>query len=392
VIHCRSVLKRGLFVEAAVNLALLGVLVAYLFAAIPGYFVDTQGGDYPFYVEMANDALGNAVPSPWRYRPLNPWLASWLIKAGASANAAFFTLTFIFAAASIVLLRIFLRQLSVSPFGARAGALLFAVSVGGYIPLRRYHGYPDALTNCLILVVLILVASRRSVATAIALAIGSLAKETMLLLVPFVGWRLHKASVPWQRVVAVVATPIAVYFLLRVVIPPVAGGTPIALTFSAQIEYWREAMVHGWVRWILWAIAYSMGPVWLLAAAGLRGNWRFLGSVSLYLLALLAPLIRTTDTERALMLSFPVVFALAAHALDQRRGHTSGVIVAAIAIACQLGAQLTYEWAPTFRFWVVSPKDIVFLALCVTPLAAIALTHSTATPADPLSWPSDRQT
>jgi hypothetical protein len=380
---------RELLDDIAINIALLGVLVACMFLAVPGYFVDTQGGDYPYYVQMAESLRHNSVPSPWRYRPLNPLLASVLMKTGVSANAAFFALTLVFAAVSIVLLRIFLRQLSISNFGARAGALLFAVSVGGYIPLRRYHGYPDALTNCLILLVLIALAANRSTAVAWALGVGTLAKETMLLMVPFVGWRLWRSSGRWPRAALVVVIPIAIYFGLRAVIPAAVGGAAVALSVQAQLDYWQTAMVHGWVRWLLWAVAYSMGPVWLLAAAGSRGNWRFVGTFTLYLIALLVPLLRTTDTERALMLSFPLVFALAAHAIDQRRGGASGIAVAVVAVASQLAAQFTYEWAPTSRIWIVSPKDVVFLALCLTPIAVWLATRAAVT--SRLHWPDESQ-
>jgi hypothetical protein len=165
----------------------------------------------------------------------------------------------------------------------------------------------------------------------------------------------------------------------------------LALSVEAQLDYWRTAMVHGWVRWLLWALAYSMGPLWLLAAWGAARNWPFLASSTLYLIPLLAPLLRTTDTERALMLSFPVVFPLAASVLDRHRGTAAGVVIAAIAIACQLGAQVTFEWAPTFRLGVVSPKDVVFLLLCLAPLAAVIAFRASGAAVSELKWP-DRVT
>jgi len=111
--------------------------LGYMFTFAPEFFYESQGGDYPFYVQIANDLFGNAVPSPWRYRLLNPGLASLLIGVGFGTDAAFLTLTLFFAGVSCVLMRIYLSQLGLSMFAARTGALIFAVSVGAVIPVRR---------------------------------------------------------------------------------------------------------------------------------------------------------------------------------------------------------------------------------------------------------------
>lgn len=361
-----------------------------MFAAVPGYFVETQGGDYPHYVRIAASPLASGVPSPWLYRPLNPLFASLVIKAGVPADVAFFVLTFAWALASCLLMQAYLRLLSLSPFAARTGAVLFAVSVGAYVPLRRYYGYPDALTNGFILLVLVSAASGRRVATTVALGLGSLAKESLLLLLPFLAWRSTAAGVRWPRLVAMLSVPVAVYVLLRLVIPSTdPNGHSVALSLDAQIGYWKTAMVHGWVRWVLWAFAYSMGPVWVIAALGAPRNGRFIGQFALFLLALLAPLARTTDTERALMLAFPVVFPLAAYAIDLCGDRRRACAVAAIAIACTWAAQLTFDWSPSARVGPVNAKDVVFVLLCVTPAAAVMwCSRRSPSPAvSPLTWP-----
>jgi hypothetical protein len=204
------------------------------------------------------------------------------------------------------------------------------------------------------------------------LAVGTLAKESLLLLLPFLAARLHAVRVSLAVAGAVLAAPVAVFLLLRLMIGPDAAGTSsVALTWDAQVEYWRTAMVHGVGRWILWAFAYSMGPVWVLAAIAAPRQWTFVRSCALLLLPLLVPLLRTTDTERALMLAFPVVFPLAAHALQSLRESRHAVSLAALAIACTFAAQLTFDWSPEMRLGVVNAKDAVFVVLCLTPIAPL---------------------
>jgi hypothetical protein len=269
-------------------------------------------------------------------------------------------------------MRVYLQQLGLSLFASRSGALLFAASVGAYIPLRRYYGYTDALTNFFILLALILAAKRLHLATALALGVGTVAKESMLLLVPFLARRLIVPPGSWWTAATVVAPPVAVFIALRLFVPPdPSGSAPVALTLSAQFDYWRTAMVHGAPRWVLWAFAYSLGPVWLLAAAAIRGNMPFIATMVLYAIPVLVPLTRTTDTERALMLLFPIAFPLAAHAIDRCDGNSRALWITALAVACTWVAQLTFDWIPQQRVGPVNAKDVTFLLLCLAPAAAV---------------------
>jgi hypothetical protein len=281
-----------------------------------------------------------------------------------------------------------LRQLGLSRFGARSGAVLFAVTVGAFIPLRRYYGYSDALTNTLILLVLVLTAARRHLATVASLCVGTLAKESLLLLLPFLGRCWLAATGSWPRVAAVVAAPLAVFLLLRLTVPPdPSGASPVALTLQTQFDYWRTAMVHGPGRWVLWALAYSFGPVWLLAVLGIRGNLAFVRSMLLYALPVLVPLTRTTDTERALMLLFPLAIPLAASALDACRDHRLALPVAILAAICSWVAQLTFDWVPQARIGPATVKDIGFVLLSLLPAIAVFACASRQSTTPSLRWP-----
>lgn len=372
--------------DAAIVFALLAAEAAFLVAFIPGYFDTAAGGDYPYYARMAASLEDPSVPSPWRFRVLNPLLARGLMAFGLSAHAAFFTLTFLFALASSVLMSVFLRQLALSPRAARVGAVLFAASVGGYTPLRRYFGYPDAIANFLLLAALVSLAAGRRGWLAASLGVGALAKENALLLLPFLFVRVRAWAAPIVSS-GVLAAPVVVWILLRVTLAAPDGGASLALSVEAQLAYWREAMVHGVVRWILWAVAYSMGPLWPIAAVAALRNRRFVAGFALYILVLVLPLVRTTDTERALMLLFPLVLPLVAWAIDDSGRH--GRRVALLTLACTLAAQLTYEWSPAWRPGPVNAKDLTFAALALAPAVAAVRWRGSARAA-PLGWPPVR--
>lgn len=366
--------------------AILAGELTWMAATVPDFLSRAHGGDYPYYVQMAETPLTTAVPSPWRYRLLNPWLASLLARGGLSIDVAFLSLTAIFAFASSLAMRSFLRRLSLSPFAAGAGAILFAASIGGYVPLRRYYGYTDALTNFLMLLVLIAATAWRPAAIAALLGVSTVAKESLLLLLPFVVQRLRAAAVSWARVAAIVVAPLAVFVGLRLTVGS-AGESPLALAWETQVAYWRTAMVHGAARWMLWSFAYSMGPLWLLAALAAPRHPRFV-VVGLWLIVpLIAPIVRTTDTERALLLAFPVVLPLAISLIDECRTRGAQVALAAIVCVASLAGQWTFEWADPPRIGPINAKDLVFAALCLAPAATALICRRPGARAT-LAWPA----
>ena len=366
-------------------LAILGGELAWMFATVPDFLSKASGGDYPYYVNMAATPLTTGVPSPWRYRLLNPWLASLLVKSGLTIDVAFLMLTTVFAFASSMTMRLYLRRLSLSAFTANAGAVLFAMSIGGYVPLRRYYGYTDALTNFLILIVLVSAITWRPAVTAMLLGVGTVAKESLLLLVPFIVARGRAARLEWTRIALVVAVPVVVFVLLRLIVG-MAGESPVALSWETQVAYWRTAMVHGVVRWVLWSIAYSMGPLWLLAAWAAPRQWRFLGFGLWLIVPLIAPIVRTTDTERALLLAFPVILPLAVSLFDECSSGTRRMALAVVTCLAALGGQMTFDWANPPRIGPITAKDLVFAGLCVVTVAAAFISRQPGARAR-LEWP-----
>jgi hypothetical protein len=373
-------------IDAALIAILLALGLALCVLTTPDYLAVAAGGDFPFYVQMAASPLANAAAPPWNLRILNPALASALIAAGVPVSLAFLTLTWLFALVSSTLMGIFLRQLMVSPLASRAGALLFAASAGGCALLRRNFGYPDALTNCGILAVLICVAAKRRGLLAWALTAAAFTKETVLLMLPWCAWQARHWR-PRLAVIALIALPIGVWLMLRIALS--SADAPVAFTIGDQLAYWREAMTHGALRWILWSVVYSLGPIWLVALIAAPRNIAFIARFALFLAAVFVPLARTTDTDRALMLTFPVVIPLAACALDNCGARHRVLIASAITIACTLITQMSFAWSPAARIGPLNAKDLLVATVCLLSAGVVMFYQQAAERGDraTLHWP-----
>ena len=257
---------------------------------------------------MAETPLTTTVPSPWRYRLLNPWLAS-LLSRRALDRRRLSHAHDVFAFASSLAMRTFLRRLSLSPFAAGAGASSSprrsaAMCRSALLRLhRRADQLPDAARPDA-------ATAWRPAVTAALLGVGTIAKESLLLLLPFVVERARAAAVDVDANRDGGAGAAGRVRVLRLIVGT-AGESPLALNWETQVAYWRTAMVHGaaagfcgrsrtrWARcgcWRHWPR---------------RGTWRFLGIGLWLIVPLIAPIVRTTDTERALLLAFPVVLPLA---------------------------------------------------------------------------------
>ena len=102
---------------------------------------------------------------------------------------------------------------------------------------------------------------------------------------------------------------------------------------------------------------------------------------------LVLPLLRTTDTERVLMLTFPLVCPLAAAALARWKDPRQATAVAWLAIACAWLAQLTFGWRDPLPIGPARAKDLVFAALCVLPLVPGLVIPSHRRETVRLRWP-----
>jgi hypothetical protein len=320
------------------------------------------GGDYAHYSRAAVEG-SRAIPAPWRYRVLFTGLAESASAMGMPAPVAFLVVTACAATLGCAVFGFFLEGLGFNHRTACLGVGVFASSCGGWMAVRGY-GYPDAVANLFLIWALLCLVRSQFAKAGCIIAVGVLAKESLLLLVPLgvlAGireGRLRDASV-------LALLPAATYLGVRYV---VGRGVDEYGFFSLQniegvLGYWRNTMTDGPIRWVVWAAVYSFGPLWILAALGMRNGRMYVLNTLPYWGALLLPLALTTDTDRVLSLFFPVVIPLALLGAEEVSGKrwivsASGIVL--VVVLCQA----------TFA-WTASVKTVAVGFLCIAPVGLL---------------------
>lgn len=352
--------------------AILMASVLVLAQLAPNFHAN-GGGDYHQYSQMTRTPLNNTAAAPWCYRPLLPALAGGVARLGLPLPRAFLVVSALAALLSCVAFACLVRNLGFSPSGAILGGCLFAASCGGFGAIQHY-GYPDALTNLFLVLSFSLLYSGRPVGAAMVIAVGVVAKESLLLVVPAVIFLSRKARRPVSAATLILC-PLLAYVTLRVVIPGGQGQSFFsASNMDGVAQYWKSSMRHGEIRWCLWALTYSLGPLWLLAALNGRAGRKHLWHLSAYLIMLVLPLALTTDTNRALCLAFPAVIPVALCGWERfrhsRRTYwTMGVVTITATFVCAS----TYYWTSMWKYVFVP-------LLCVLPAAWMFVFRRQAVP------------
>jgi hypothetical protein len=292
-----------------------------------------ESGDSHVYLQMAAEPSATA-PAPWGLRILAPWLVA---ASGLSPRNGFTLLTLGSLAATATLLYFRLR-LVVERGTAAFGMFLF-VSSFGTIGLLRNPYLVDALAFPFIMAAFLLYSLRRWAALAVVMAIGMLAKESMIFVVVTVvaDWGLElirnlclgtssgsrNASSNVDRparvigggsVALVVALPLAVFFALHY------GGSRFPQASARSFSYlsgenWSAVVAYqqkwgGPAKTLVQAFMYSWGVLWLalpLCLLRVRGDLR---RQALFLVPVLASMLIATDWIRMLSWAFPVIVPL----------------------------------------------------------------------------------
>jgi hypothetical protein len=265
-------------------------------------------GDGGFYVRMARDP-GLFVDPPWGYRILMPWLAA---AVPGSTRFGFDLLTVVSLALTAALLHALLWR-TLGEDAAWWGLVFFLVS--GAVAGGLSNPYlVDPLAFVFVIGGFSLMFCHRWLWLAAALAVGVLAKETTLFLIPvglLIGLRCRPQARLWQLAI-VVAAPVTVYLLLHRTSLVFAHRWEHSYLGEVRrvIPYEREKV--GLIRAPIQAVLYSFGPLWVALAVGFRHlerRWRL--SVG-YLVFVLGGLAVGEDWPRLLGYAFPVVIAGAA--------------------------------------------------------------------------------
>jgi len=283
-----------------------------------------ESGDSHVYLQMAAEPFA-AAPAPWGLRILAPWLVA---ASGLSPRTGFTLLTLGSLSATATLLYVRLR-LVVDRGTAAFGMFLF-VSSFGTIGLLKNPYVVDALAFLFIMAAFLLYSLRRWVALAIVMAIGVLAKESIIFVVVTVvaDWGLELVRnlglgpgsnrplrvISGWSVALVVALPLGVFLMLDYgwLISPHAP----APSFSyLSRENWSAVMAYqqqwgGPAKTFVQAFMYSWGVLWLALPLCLLRAQGDLRRQALFLVPVLASMLIATDWIRMLSFAFPVIVPL----------------------------------------------------------------------------------
>jgi hypothetical protein len=334
------------FALAIVSAILLALSLGALNHMSP-HFRSSGGGDYLQYAMMVGSPLHNEAAAPWRYRPFLPALAGIAADSGMPLPRAFLLVSSLAAFASCIVFGYFVKRIGFSHGTAVLGTCLFAVSCGGFAAIRGY-GYPDALAN------LFLSLSGRPLVAAAFATVGVFAKESLLLTVPTIVF-LNRGARRFPGLAVVVICPVAAYLVIRNLIPGGQGHSFFSIENVHMVTgYWESAMRHGAMRWCLWSLAYSLGPLWLLAAVNIRAGAGYLWHLSFYVPAVVLPLVLTTDTERALCLLFPATIPVALCGFERFR-HRPRVFwtVSLVTVVCVFASSCTFFCTSRWKYATV---------------------------------------
>jgi hypothetical protein len=282
-------------------------------------FNDGLGNDGTAYANLTQALRGEQAEPPWAgfaYR----LLPSALVAAMPfDVVTGFLVVNVLAVLGSAILLLRLLARYEVSPT-VRLLALFWWLCLPMAVRWDIYYPVLGDAFGFFVLVALILCAlERRLVLFGIALIAGVLARENLVVTIPFL-WRANLRSGPvrWTFVVALVSLPaIAALFLIRV-FPPVApspGSDPLSQTVivASQIA-WIIQNRFGEAWRVLLAGPVSLGLLLLIPFMRFRETWRFFSQERHWLyfgvIAVVFSVIGGRDTDRYLYVLTPLLLVL----------------------------------------------------------------------------------
>jgi hypothetical protein len=282
-------------------------------------------GDEPFYARMATHP-GGAHTFPYAYRVAVPWLVHAL---PFSQSFSFRLQAWLAMAASGGAMYALLRHFLIDVRLALALVLGFVLSPTLLIVLMRNGRSIDPASTLAMTLGCLFIVRRQRLALAATILIGLAVKETTLFLIPFAYavWAERPLDGEALRDTALIAAaPIIGYVALRASVSAIGSQYTPGTTGSflkARFDVFKQAMSGTELR----RLAYTYGPLWLVAPFALR-DLRF-ARRGLVLVALcVAAMTVSFDASRIIFLAAPVFYVASASVLRNRRRLAVAVVVA----------------------------------------------------------------
>jgi hypothetical protein len=298
-------------------------------------------GDEPFYERIATDP-GAPHNFPYAYRVAVPWLVHIL---PFSHVVSFTGLALIAIAAASAAMYALLGEFGIEPLLSGALALGFALSPTLLVVLVRHGRSVDPASVLVLTLGCLLIVRRKRVALALTLLVGAAVRESTLFLIPlaYVVWA--ERPFDWEAlrdVVLVTAAPVAVYVILRTSINAVGRQYQPGYTgpfLKARWDIVRSALSGATLPVELRRLAYTFGPLWLVAPFALR-DLSFARRGLVLVVLCLASLTFAYDWGRIMFLAAPVFFVAAACVVDDRRRLALATVLVLLAVDIGYGVYL----------------------------------------------------
>ncbi len=313
----------------------IGLLCAAVVIVADGLLQHESGisGDEPFYVRMAAHPSG-PHNFPYAYRIAVPWLVHVL---PFSQRLSFEMLAICAIAASGAALFALLQDFDVSVRLAVALTIGFVLSPTLLVVILRNGRSIDPASILVMVLGSLFIVRRQKVALAATLLVGVAVRESSLFLIPF-AYAVWAESLVDRRalrdVALVSAVPLVAYVLLRTSIDAVGKQYIPGYTgpfFKARIDVIRQALSLDTLSVELRRLAYTYGPLWLIApvaVATLPFARRGLVLVALCVISFTFAL----DWGRVIFLAAPVFYVAAASVLQHRRRLALATVIALFAL------------------------------------------------------------
>jgi len=327
-VRARPWLEYLVLLVLSASLVLAIAMVVDLKTVGTAAFAD-PGWDRHFYVEMARRTPGDFHIAPYQWRVLVPALAGaqpWSLQSG------FLSVTCLSLAATGPALYWLIRGADGTRPAALAVLILYYSLGWGPRFLVSDFWVPDAAAVLFTVLAMGAVVRKQWAGAAVVLAVGVLAKESVLFVVPL-AYTWHARRVldwPAARTAALVAIPAMLVFIaVRALIsvgnddpgyvaslPPEISRFPeIVASYTYPDRFEDVAIDQRW-RGREWddANRYVVEPcglaVVVLAVGGAIADWRRALRVAPFIALVYAQLLFATDTQRLLVLAFPALALL----------------------------------------------------------------------------------
>jgi hypothetical protein len=364
----------------ALLLLLIWVRTAKLTFADPAFALPA---DHHIYRWMAEHAVGSFHVAPWGWRLLGPVIAGDLPVPIVSA---FQILTFAGLLVAAVATYATARVLGFGAMLSAVGVLLF-LSLGYAVKFNVFDFWlADPLAFAFVAVGFLLIVLRQDLAFAICIAVGVLAKESVIFTVAlYYGFRAERPIDPRValQTVAVALPALAVLLGVRLAIPAQNGDGAYLATLPGPIRsnartvpsYDLLALVRqtiakrDWFDTTIRTVSAFGVTVGLLAFVGAARARKLLVRAAPYLALVLVQLLFAINTQRLVVLAFPVVILLALEGvrwLTDTKGMPVLPFVGLASTTYALGLLSLREWEPNaiaqaavfagFVGWAVIPR------------------------------------